>query len=157
MVTYSSINDLKKIIHNFDCIVIGLGNTDRADDGWAISFVKKLNRRFPQNKCICEDQGDPLEIVLDIMEGRVQVDMVIFLDAVDFEGRPGKFRVFRLDNVKDIALSTHKVPIKAIMALLEKEGVECILLGLQPTRLDYDLPLSPEVEEASRDLIQIFS
>ncbi len=154
--TDSSINDLKKIIHKLDYVVIGLGNTDRADDGWAIDFVKELNRYLPKEKCRTEEEGDPLEIVLDIVEERMQAEVVIFSDAVDFEGKPGEFRIFSLDDLPDIALSTHKVPLKTIMALLEKQGKECILLGLQPTRLNYDLPLSRQVEEASHNLIQIF-
>lgn len=154
--TYSSINDLKKVIPKSDYLLIGLGNIHRGDDGWAIDLVKKLNQYLPEKKCICEQENDPLEIVLDIVEGRIQVEMVIFLDAVDFEGKPGELRVFRLDDIKDRALSTHKFPLKTLMGLLDNEGVECILLGLQPTRLDYGSPPSREVEEALHHLIQVF-
>lgn len=136
---------LKGLIDSKSVVVIGLGNPDRADDGVGIEVVRKLKELAP-DRIFLEQEG--LEgVVLGILN-REDVETVLFIDAVDFGGRAGEIQIFSQATFHPCRISTHKVSLELLSALLRKEGKAIYLLGIQPSALDFDSKISDEVKRS---------
>jgi hydrogenase maturation protease len=122
-------------------VFIGLGNVDRGDDAVGIRFAADLGRINPK-RFFSEEHGLE-ENVLDILN-RKDADTVIFVDACDMGAKPGDIGFLRIEDVGE-SISTHKVPLSVLMALVRKGGKEPFLLGIQPKTLEFEDDLSDEV------------
>lgn len=117
---------------------IGLGNEDRGDDAVGLRFAKDLGHLNP-NHIFSEEEGLE-EVVLDILM-RKEILSVIFVDACDFGAEPGEIAFLPMDSVGE-GISTHKVPLAMLMALIQKEGKKAYLVGIQPKSLDFGKSVS---------------
>ena len=133
-------------------ILIGLGNQDRADDGFGIVLAEALIADFP-DRVFSEDRRSAEGVVLDVCDNPF-IRAVLFLDAADFGGRPGDVRLFSSENLSDFvpALSTHKVPISILFGLLSTRGKHPFLLGVQPGSLDFLGLMSDPVQKTVETL-----
>jgi hydrogenase maturation protease len=66
-------------------LVIGIGNTDRGDDGAGIQVARRLRARGHQNALVRECEGSA-SCLLECWQGRARV---ILVDAASGAGRPG--------------------------------------------------------------------
>jgi len=145
---------LKGLIDSKSVVVIGLGNPDRADDRVGIEVAKKLKELAP-DRIFLEQDG--LEgVVLDILN-RKDAETVLFIDAVDFDGRAGEIQIFSQATFQFRRISTHKVSLELLSALLRKEGKAIYLLGIQPSTLDFDSKISDEVKKSLEKVVEIFT
>ena len=156
---------IKEILERFSQIsggsrtaFIGLGNRERGDDALGLRFIEDLRHLNP-NLFLSEEEGVE-SIILELI-GNDLVDTVIFVDSCDIGSVPGDAMIVTAEELDPGILSTHKVPLQLLMALLVKEGKSCYLLGIQPKRLEYGTELSDEVikslmliEEAISDAIK---
>ncbi len=145
---------LRELIDSRLVVVIGLGNPDRADDGVGIEVARQLRGLAPE-RIFSETEG--LEgIVLRILD-RKDAEVGIFIDAVDFGGRPGEVRIFSDADFPPCTTSTHKVPLGLLSALLKKEEKASYLVGIQPGTLDFDSEISDEVHRSLGEIVAILS
>jgi hydrogenase maturation protease len=147
---------ISQLIEPESVIVIGLGNPDRADDGAGIQIVKNLQTRFSERVFLETEQGVE-GIVFDCLENP-SIQSVLFIDAVDFKGRPGEIRLFTIHDAGQFipAISTHKVPLAILMELLENHHKKPYLIGIQPKSIELFGEMSSEVTEAIQDLGKLF-
>lgn len=117
-------------------VLIGLGNPDRADDGFGIDLVGRLKSCCP-DRIFSEQEKSVEGIVLEILE-REEIDTFVFVDATDFGGNPGELKIFTSEDVERFvpAFSTHKIPISFLMGLVNQHGKKPFLLGVQPESLE---------------------
>ena len=130
--------------------VFGIGNILLADDGWGPYMVHLLeaNYEFPQNVEL-RDLGTPgQDLALD-MAG---LDLLIVLDSVNAEGRPGELRLYRKEEIlrhnPGPRLSPHDPSFKEalLMAELRDEAPgEVVLIGVIPEDVDLGSNLSEAV------------
>jgi len=127
---------LNRLVPPKKCLVIGLGNADRADDGLGLIISEKLKARFP-SRAFSERESPPENIVLDHLNDE-KVKGFLFIDAMDFGGRPGTFRIFTWDDASRFvpSLSTHKVPMTLIMSIINQHDKVPLLLGVQPESVE---------------------
>ena len=130
---------------------IGLGNVDRGDDAVGLRFAEDLRRMNPK-RFFSEEHGLE-ETILDILK-RKDADTVIFVDACDMGAKPGEIGFLRVEDVGE-SISTHKVPLAMLMALVRKEGKEPFLLGIQPKTLEFEDGLSDEVAASLKKIEKI--
>ncbi len=125
--------------------VIGLGNRDRGDDGCGLEIAEMLKARFPR-RAFSEAQKSAEALTLELIENDF-IETVLYIDAADFGGRPGEFRLFDSDRAASFSpsFSTHKVPITLLMELLRQHGKQSFLLGIQPENLGLFSPVSEAV------------
>jgi len=117
---------------------IGLGNRDRGDDAVGLRFVEDLRHLNPSH-FFSEEQG--LEkAVLEIIS-RKDIDHVVFVDVCDIGSGPGEIAFLETDSVGE-EITTHKVPLSVLMALIRKEGKKAHLVGIQPKSLDFGKDVS---------------
>ncbi|MDH4123038.1 MAG: hydrogenase maturation protease [Thermoplasmata archaeon] len=131
---------------------IGLGNRDRGDDAVGLRFIDDLRHLNP-NYFFSEEQG--LEsVILGIINDQ-EVDDVIFVDSCDLYREPGEYDLFSLESV-DESISTHKVPVSMLMALIQNKGKNAYLLGIQPRSLDLNQEISEEIIDVLHGIEKIF-
>lgn len=123
---------------------VGLGNRDRGDDAAGLRFVDDLKHLNP-NYFFSEEQG--LEaIILEIIKDK-DVEDVVFVDTCDFDAKPGEIALLRLDSIEE-TISTHKIPLSMLMALIQTEGKKAYLVGIQPESLEFETDISDTMETA---------
>ena len=105
--------------------VLGLGNTDRADDGAGILVALALKERFPS---FSYSEHDGVEgTVLDISE-KEEDATVLFVDAADMGLEPGSIKVIPKDKIKETEITTHRVAVALMASILERSGKKAAVI-----------------------------
>jgi len=125
-------------------LVVGVGNTARGDDGAGPAVVEQL----PESGLDALDVGDAPERYLGpIAESGAET--VIFVDAVDFGGRPGDVVLLEESEVPARSCVTHRSSLGLVMRYLrEQAGQRSLLIGVQPGSVDPGRELTPPVRTA---------
>jgi len=88
---------------------------------------------------------------------RFQPDLVIFVDAADFNGAPGEIRWLEVEQIGGMSASSHTLPLPVLGQFLETElNCKVEYLGIQPERLSFDSELSPSVIQATDEIARAF-
>ena len=130
--------------------VIGVGNVMKGDDGAGPAVVAELSSlRFPL----------PLVDATEVPENyagwvpKQNLEAVVFVDAVDFGGRPGECRVIPLEKLMVSASNTHRLSLHyTILYLRDEWEGDAILVGVQPKGIKLGDGLSEEVSAAVGEL-----
>ena len=141
-------------------VLVGVGNPMRADDGVGSKIIELLQKRLLENVMLIN-----AETVPEAFTGKVEKykpTHVMLIDAANFRGQVGEARLITGAQIGGQALSTHSLPLSLFISYIEKSiDVLVILLGIQPKTIDFDMPMSREIEEAAVSiadtLIQILS
>jgi hydrogenase maturation protease len=125
--------------------VLGLGYTDKADDGAGVLVAEILKKHFPG---FSFSEHDGVEgTVLDISE-KDGAATVFFVDAADLMARPGTVAVVERDDLSDTEISTHRVPVTLMAAILERTDKEACVVAIQPKTFEFKGAMSEEMAEA---------
>lgn len=121
--------------------VVGVGNILRGDDGAGPSVVAALRGRF----------AHPMVDASEVPENyggwvmKEGLESVVFVDAVEFGGEPGEFRIIPLEKLMVSASSTHRLSLHYVIKFLEEEwNGDAVLVGVQPKHLTLGEGLSEE-------------
>jgi len=145
---------LERIAGRGRVYVLGLGNTDRADDGAGVVIAEALKKRFP-NYSFSEHDGVE-GTVLDLSE-KARRATVFFVDAGNIDMPPGTIKVVEKENIKDTEITTHRVQVALMASLLEKNGLRTAIICVQPERIEFRGELSQPVSIAISTLKRILS
>ncbi len=136
---------LEDIVGKGRVYVLGLGNTDRADDGAGVLVAHALKKLFPS---FSYSEHDGVEgTVLDISE-KDEDATVLFVDAANLNEVPGSFRVIRRDDIKQTEITTHRVAVALMASVLEKSGKESAVVCIQPGRIEFRGDVTQPVQRA---------
>lgn len=124
--------------------VVGVGNPLCADDGAGPLVVGRLGgadgvRRIDAETTPENWYGHLL---------RLAPGVVLFVDAVDLGARPGTCLVAPVFEMADRLASTHAPSLRLLAGLLQRRGIDCWVLGIQPACTDPGAPVSGAVLEA---------
>ncbi len=128
--------------------VVGVGNRLRGDDGVGPALVDALAGLEQVHRF---DVGStPENFILPV--ARLTPGRILVVDACDFGGRPGEFRLFDRAQIEQLAyglLSTHTLPLSLTVEMLAHQtGAEVSLLGVQPAGIEFGTGLSEPVRDA---------
>jgi hydrogenase maturation protease len=132
--------------------VVGVGNVLKGDDGAGPALVALLasrGARFPYVDAseVPENYGGWV--------AKQGLDAVVFVDAVDFGGAPGEWRIIPFEDLMRSASSTHRLSLHFLIRYLTEQWKgEAILAGVQPKSLKLGDGLSPEVEAGVKELAE---
>jgi hydrogenase maturation protease len=147
-------DDMRRCLTGRVCLV-GIGNPDRGDDAFGLILAESMRRLgYPE---VILAERTPERWTGWLARGEFQT--VVFLDTVQMNAAPGD--VVFLESAQFAArypqLSTHKLSLGTLAALIEAEGpTRVFLLGVQPQSLDYGAELSVPLRttlEILRDLL----
>ena len=140
-------------------LILGLGNPLLGDEGIGVRVVEELKElELPDGVTVVEGGTAGLGLI-GLMEGYQQV---IIVDAVDMGHSPGRVVRFTSSEAQfktaEAPLSLHQIGLGEVLALakaLEVALAEWVIIGIQPSRVERGIGLSPEVEGAIPQIIRI--
>jgi len=145
---------LEKIAGNDRVYVLGLGNTDRADDGAGVLVAEALKRRFPSRSY---SEHDGLEgTVLDLSEKDEDL-AIFFVDAANLGMSPGTIRIVTKEEIKDTEITTHRVAVALMASILERTGKRSAVICIQPGTIEFRGHVSGPVKSAVDRLVDALS
>lgn len=130
--------------------LVGVGNVMKGDDGAGPALVARLagrGARFP----FVDASEVPENYGGWVLKQRL--DTAVFVDAVDFGGAPGQWRIVPFEDLMHSASSTHRLSLHFLIRYLTEEWKgEALLVGVQPKSLKLGEALSSEVEAGIESL-----
>jgi hydrogenase maturation protease len=140
------------------CLILGLGNPLRGDDGVGPRAVAELLRRGLPHGVEAVDGGTGGLDLLHLLEGW---ERAIIVDAAMLGRNPGEFLRFTPEEAhlvgSLVSLSSHTGGLADALALaraLGRELPDIVIYGVQPERMDWEEGLSPAVEAAVPRLVE---
>ena len=139
-------------------LILGLGNPLRGDDGVGCRVVEALSLEALPPQVEAMDGGTPGIGLLHLIEGRRRV---ILVDAAEMGRPPGSVARFLPGDVR-LAVSAEGVSLHhsgvaetlALARALNLALPDLVVFGVQPTRVNWDPDLSPEVRAAVAQVVQ---
>ncbi len=145
---------LEGVIGDGPVYVLGLGYVDKADDGAGVLVANTLKKTFPDHSY---SEHDGVEgTVLDISEKRGP-GTVLFVDAGDLGASPGTIEIVPRDLIKETEISTHRVPVALMAAMLERSGKRVAIIVMQPKTLEFRGALSTEMAASVESVVAALS
>lgn len=140
------------------CLILGLGNPLRGDDGVGPRVVAELLRRGLPNGVEAVDGGTVGLDLLHLLEGW---ERAIIVDAALLGRNPGEYIRFTPEEAhlvgSLVSLSSHTAGLADALALARALGQrlpDIVIYGVQPERMDWEEGLSPAVEAALPRLVE---
>jgi hydrogenase 3 maturation protease len=144
------ITGIRDIAHG-RVVVVGVGNTLKADDGAGSLLAQKLKGRFQD--VVIDAAGVPENYLGPVR--RAEPETIIIVDAADFDGEPGEIRIVAGDDVGGFPGGTHATPLSLFMMVVSEEtGAGVHLVVIQATTTEFGGDMSPEVASAVERLAQ---
>lgn len=129
--------------------IIGLGNVLMSDDGFGPYVVRVLEACYDLPRHVeVIDAGTP---GLDLTPHILDADVVMFVDTVSAEGRPGDVHQFGLPDILDRAPGPHDPGVKeALLTVAAACGgpKDVLLIGVIPEWIATGVSLSGSVRSA---------
>jgi len=139
-----------------EVVVVGVGNTLLADEGFGIYVVRELRRAGVPEGVEAIEAGVAGYSLLDLLPG---ASKAIFVDAVEMGMEPGRLARFTPQEVVSTgdgkAFSLHQVGLLEVLELARAlgQGAETVIIGVQPERVAPGEGLSPVVQAKVQDAV----
>ena len=137
------------------CLLVGIGNTLRSDDGFGPLIIKLLRGKtfLP-----LIDAGSAPENVLGPIS-KLAPEEIILLDALSLEGPVGSLHWVEPSELDDIGISTHSPSLNLFVSFIKEYNAKAQihLIGVVPERLDFAGEMTDKVRHAACELAEIFS
>ena len=128
-------------------LFVGIGNVLRSDDGVGVYICKRLNTNKNISTLIVEVSIE--NYIKKVNE--YNPDILILVDCVNFNKKPGYVDFLPVERIKDFTTSTHNISLKRISEFFK---MKVLVLGIQPASLLFGEKLSPKVKEAADRIIK---
>jgi len=133
------------------CVLVGVGNTARGDDGFGPALIARLRGH---TSLALLDAGPVPENYLERI-ARAQTPVVVFADALALDAPKGSLHWIQADDIGAGGASTHTGSLKiAALYLKQTCGAHVALLGVVAQDVRFGQPLSPPVARAIDTLAQ---
>jgi hydrogenase maturation protease len=140
-------------------LILGLGNPLQGDDGVGCRVAQELEKHALPDDVEVMDGGTPGVGLLNLFEGRRRV---ILVDAAEMDKSPGEIVRFRPEDVTLTGsaqrFSLHRSGVADALALADELKLalpEIVVFGVQPKSVDWRDGLSPEVQAAVPQVMEL--
>lgn len=138
-------------------VVLGVGNTIRADEGVGVRVVEALERDYvlPEG-VVAIDAGTSS---MEMLEALSYLDFLLVVDAIADGKTPGELIRLEGEAVPVFFrrnLSPHGIGLSDVLAALEFMGAapkETVILGVEPLSLELSTELTPTVAARVPELV----
>jgi hydrogenase 3 maturation protease len=131
-------------------LIVGIGNTLKGDDGAGPLVCEQLSGK------VCAeliDAGTVPENYIQTIIKKSPHNMLI-IDAVDFGAPAGTINIFKSEQLKSYAFSTHTLSPRLFADMVRQEiKVDVYFIGIQPAQMQFGQPKSAQVSEAIQWLV----
>ncbi len=139
----SVLNKLERILKG-RVVMLGIGNLFRGDDGFGAILARRIRERVGFKVFVGESA--PENFLGKLIKEKP--DTVLVIDAMDFGGSIGEFRLFDSGAVKaENFFVTHNIALDLIFTFLKEHlRGEVYLLAIQPKEIGFKEGLSQEIK-----------
>ena len=125
--------ELEELFQNAKRIVIcGIGNEVRGDDAFGVLVAERLKELVKNSEVLVINCGEVPENYTSKIAG-FGPDLVVFVDAVNFNGEVGEFIIVAPEGTLGEAVSTHGLPLKFVTRYMKTFiKADFVLIGCQP-------------------------
>ncbi|EEB73460.1 hydrogenase 3 maturation endopeptidase HyCI [Thermococcus sp. AM4] len=113
-------------------VVCGIGNDIRGDDAFGVLVAERLKELLKNPDVLVLNCGE----VPENYTGKIanfKPDLVVLVDAVDFNGEVGEYIIADPEGTLGEAISTHGLPLKFVTQFMKTMvNAEFVLIGCQP-------------------------
>lgn len=145
--------------------IIGIGNRFWGDDGAGPELITSLKEKWETQEL--EPNSSPQRLFVDAGECPedwfirildLKPEVIIVVDAIDIQAEPGSFAVLEAETLPEsFCFSTHRMPLRSLLNLWEKNGSETLVLAMQPESLGFGRGLSPRVGKTIDHLVGLLA
>jgi hydrogenase 3 maturation protease len=132
-------------------VLIGVGNPMRSDDGVGVKIIELLEEKGLPDVLLLNTETVPEAFVGKVSE--FKPTHILILDAANFHGKPGEVRFITSEQIGGQAISTHSLPLNIFISYVKSDvGVEAMLLGIQPKRIEFFTEMTEEVKRTAEEV-----
>lgn len=137
-------------LRNSKTIILGIGNTLKADDGVGPLICSKLDKKI---RAEVIDAGTVPENYIQPIIKKTPQNLLI-VDAIDFCDSPGKIQLFKPHQLDSLIVSTHTLSPRVFVDMMTQEiDMKVYFIGIQPFQTQIGCSLSAAVDKAAQQLI----
>lgn len=146
-------DELTARIEDKNVLQLGVGNRSRGDDGVGSYLIKRLQKKVGVPVL---DAGDVPENCISQIESS-GANMVLIVDAADFNANPGEIALIDFVDMKKIGASTHSANLDLLFKVIPKSRrPETLLVAIQPGSALTGKGLSEAVRDSLDGLESVF-
>jgi hydrogenase 3 maturation protease len=150
----ASLNPPNKAGEPVRVALVGIGHELCGDDAVGMRLAGMLRPSASERLLVVEAGPAPENFTGPLRS--FQPDLVLLVDAAQMDAEPGTVRWLDLQGAGGISASTHTLPLHILVSYLVAElGCQVALIGIQPEQTFTDAPLTPRVQKAAREVIQV--
>ena len=151
--TESVFASLRNILPD-DILLVGMGNSLKADDGIGPEICSQLKETFPDNVI---DTGTVPENYIQVIIKKTP-KVILFIDAIDFGAPAGTIRIFDPGQLSAGGITTHTLSPRLLCDMISQSiPAKIYFIGIQPKSMTIGCPMSQEVELAKEELLKLFN
>jgi len=126
-------------------LILGVGSAMKGDDAAGPELIRRLQGR---TSAVLMDGGSmPENRIRDI--SALKPELILLVDAARFDSEPGQVRLIEEREIGSAGVGTHGLPLNMLLSYLRSElAFQAALIGIQPKSLEFDEPISTEVNAA---------
>lgn len=133
-------------------LILGVGSSSKGDDAAGPELIRRL--RGKTSAQLMDGGSMPENRIRDI--SALKPELILLVDAARFDAEPGQVRLIQEQDIGSAGAGTHGLPLSMLLAYLRAEfSFATALIGIQPKSLEFDEPISPEVEKTLTDLEKV--
>jgi hydrogenase maturation protease HycI len=131
-------------------LFVGIGNVLHSDDGVGVYIVQKLNEN---SNIIVLNAEISIENYIGKIN-KINPDIIVLIDSVHFNKKPGYCRLIPADKLIDLTTSTHHVSLRMIGDFFH---AQVYILGIQPHNVSFGEGLSLPVQRKANLVVNIIN
>ncbi len=132
-------------------LVVGMGNLMREDDGVAFYLLEKLRL---EEDVECLWTGTSPESYLGKIISMAP-DVIFFIDAADFPGKPGDVRVLSPEEIDSFSFHTHGISLFSLIDyILKFLNCKIFVIAIKPKSLKLKEGLSPDISARLEEILK---
>ncbi|WP_459201046.1 hydrogenase maturation peptidase HycI [Methanococcus sp. CF] len=164
-------NTIKSFINNSSKIaILGIGNYLKSDDGFGVYVIESIVKNYSKthenlslekevnsidNRLTIINCGVVPENFTDVIK-KENPDKIIMVDAALMHQHPGTLRIVESDEISETGFSTHALPLSIIIKYLKTYiDTEILIVGIEPTNLEFGEPISGLLKEKADEFSKI--
>ncbi len=133
--------------------VLGIGHELGGDDAAGVRVAGLLRRATVGNDRLLSLEAGPAPENFTGKLRPFRPDLVLMVDSALMGCAPGMIKWLDWQNTQGFSASTHTLPLHILASYLTEEmGCEVALIGIQPKQTFADVPLTPEVSRAVKQV-----
>ena len=131
-------------------LFVGVGNVLKRDDGVGVLISRNISER-PGIMILT------VEVSIENYIGKInslEPGAMVIIDCMELGSKPGSYRLMKLDQVEDITFNTHNISLGKLGDFFR---FPTFVLGIQPLQVDFGDELSPPVQAAAQEIVNIIN